>query len=71
MIEKLGLHPRLRTGGFVKKTSMKKLVLAKETLRSLDDSNLQRAAGGTTERCGSGNIGCEITKLLEILSLMC
>lgn len=48
----------------MKKT--KKLVLAKETIRGLGSSDLGRVAGGdVTGDCYSGNIGCEILKILE------
>ena len=53
------------------KKQVKKLGLAKETLCGLEDPNLERAAGGTTERCGSGNIGCEITQVLQFTSAWC
>lgn len=55
----------------MKKKATKKLVLAKETLRRLEDSDLGRVAGGVTEECGSGNIGCEIDRILRTGSYLC
>ena len=49
----------------------KKLALMKETVRRLDNSDLERVAGGTTEQCGSGNIGCELSKIFKLLSTGC
>jgi|GraSoiStandDraft_8_1057269.scaffolds.fasta_scaffold675157_1 hypothetical protein len=49
----------------------KKLVLAKETLRVLESSDLDRVVGGVTEDCNSGDIGCELLKILRALSTSC
>jgi hypothetical protein len=49
----------------------KKLALARETVRRLDNSDLEWVAGGTTEQCGSGNIGCELIKIFQQLSTSC
>jgi hypothetical protein len=54
----------------MKKTT-KKLVLAKETVRRLGNSDLERVAGGTTDYCGTGNIGCELAKIYRRLSGSC
>jgi hypothetical protein len=52
------------------KKTPKKLVLAKETVRRLEDSDLERVAGGT-EQCGSGNIGCQIADIVLGTSFFC
>jgi hypothetical protein len=49
----------------------KKLALAKETVRRLDNSDLGRVAGGTTGQCGSGDIGCELIKIFQLLTTGC
>lgn len=49
----------------------KKLTLSRETLRALTVPDLERVAGGTTELCGTGNIGCEIAKIFKFTSASC
>lgn len=46
------------------KKQAKKLVLAKETISRLENSDLAMAAGGeVTSDCYSGDIGCELQKI--------
>jgi hypothetical protein len=52
------------------KKTPKKLVLAKETVRRLEDSDLGEVAGAT-DRCGSGNIGCLIADVVLGTSFFC
>lgn len=47
-----------------------KLVLAKETLLRLEDSDLEQVAGGT-DRCGSGNLGCQMQTITLGTSFFC
>lgn len=53
------------------KKQEKKLTLSRETLRALAASDLEQVAGGTTEQCGSGNIGCEIIRIIRTNSARC
>lgn len=56
----------------MKKTGVKKLVLAKETIRGLDSYDLGRVAGGgVTDTCYSGNLGCELIKIIQALTSDC
>ena len=49
----------------MKKMATKRLMLAKETIRGLENSDLGSVAGGVTENCYSGNLGCEILKAIR------
>jgi natural product precursor len=42
------------------KKKMKKLVLAKETIRSMEEGELERIAGGTDNCSVSCNLACDI-----------
>ena len=58
----------------MKKKATKKLVLAKETIRRIENSVLGQIAGGTegtTDYCGTGNLGCELGKIARKLSIAC
>jgi hypothetical protein len=56
-------NPEEKYGDFLMKKSIKKLALAKETLRNLNEEQIANVAGGITKRysdCGSCGIACTV-----------